>query len=94
MPRGVSASFWGLATTAAAPTARTSAAGLLTINYCAGAMRQQENLMLAVSRERAASFPPELRRILGWIPSSRGVGHVDAGPPERLLKPFFAVCMT
>ncbi len=60
----------------------------LTINYCTGAVRQQENLMLAVSRERAASFPPELRRILGWTPSARGVGHVDAGPPERLLKPY------
>ena len=60
----------------------------LTINYCAGAMRQQENLMLAVSRERAATFQPELRRILGYAASARGVGHVDAGPPERLLKPY------
>jgi ectoine hydroxylase-related dioxygenase (phytanoyl-CoA dioxygenase family) len=58
----------------------------LTINYCAGAMRQQENLMLAVSRQRAAGFLPELQGLIGYDSSRRGVGHVDAGSPRWLLE--------
>ena len=59
----------------------------LTINYCAGAMRQQENLMLATSRERAASFSHELQGLIGYDTTLRSVGHVNAGPPRRLLEP-------
>jgi ectoine hydroxylase-related dioxygenase (phytanoyl-CoA dioxygenase family) len=58
----------------------------LTINYCAGAMRQQENLMLAVSRERAAIFSSELQGLIGYDMTLRAVGHVNAGPPRRLLE--------
>ncbi len=57
----------------------------LTINYCAGCMRQQENLMLALSNERVARFAPALQNILGYRLSLLGVGHVDAGDPKRLL---------
>ncbi|HEX3917291.1 MAG TPA: phytanoyl-CoA dioxygenase family protein [Caulobacteraceae bacterium] len=60
----------------------------LTINYCAGAMRQQENLMLATTRERAAGFSKELQGLIGYDATLRGVGHVDAGPPRRLLAPY------
>jgi ectoine hydroxylase-related dioxygenase (phytanoyl-CoA dioxygenase family) len=60
----------------------------LTINYCAGAMRQQENLMLATTRERAAGFSGELQGLIGYSSTLRGVGHVDAGPARRLLKPY------
>jgi ectoine hydroxylase-related dioxygenase (phytanoyl-CoA dioxygenase family) len=59
----------------------------LTINYCAGAVRQQENLMLAVSRERAAGFSPELQDLIGYRTSLRGVGHVNVGDPKQLLRP-------
>jgi ectoine hydroxylase-related dioxygenase (phytanoyl-CoA dioxygenase family) len=59
----------------------------LTINYCAGAMRQQENLMLAVSRERAAGFSAELQGLIGYSQTVRNVGHVDAAHPRRLLEP-------
>ena len=59
----------------------------LTINYCAGAMRQQENLMLAIARERARSFSEELQGRIGYRMSARNVGHVDAGDPRRLLRP-------
>ena len=57
----------------------------LTINYCAGAMRQQENLMLAVPKERAATFTPELQALIGYRPTKRSVGHVNAGDPRALL---------
>jgi ectoine hydroxylase-related dioxygenase (phytanoyl-CoA dioxygenase family) len=57
----------------------------LTINYCAGCMRQQENLMLAVPRERALTFPPDLQDLIGYRMSARNVGHVDARDPRMLV---------
>ncbi len=60
----------------------------LTINYCAGAMRQQENLMLATTRERAAGFAPELQALIGYRQTLRNVGHVNAADPRRLLEPY------
>ena len=57
----------------------------LTINYCAGSQRQQENLMLAHTRERMASFPDELKAILGYRTSDLGVGHINTGDPLRVL---------
>jgi ectoine hydroxylase-related dioxygenase (phytanoyl-CoA dioxygenase family) len=60
----------------------------LTINYCAGVMRQQENLMLAVPRERAAGFSEELQSLIGYRPTLRSVGHVNAADPRLLLAPW------
>lgn len=57
----------------------------LTINYCAGSQRQQENLMLAHSRTKLRSFPDELQRIIGLRASLAGVGHIDAGDPRSIL---------
>lgn len=57
----------------------------LTINYCAGSQRQQENLMLAHSRQKLRSFPDELQRIIGLRTSLGGVGHIDAGDPRAIL---------
>ncbi len=57
----------------------------LTINYCAGCMRQQENLMLATTRDLAATFSPELLALIGYGMTLRNVGHVDAQDPRRLL---------
>jgi ectoine hydroxylase-related dioxygenase (phytanoyl-CoA dioxygenase family) len=60
----------------------------LTINYCTGAVRQQENLMLATSRERAATFSEELQNLIGYRTTLRGVGHVNVGDPKALLAPY------
>ncbi len=57
----------------------------LTINYCAGSQRQQENLMLAHSRTKLRTFPDELQRIIGLRASLAGVGHIDAGDPRSIL---------
>lgn len=59
----------------------------LTINYCAGVMRQQENLMLSVARETAATFSRELQDLIGYRMTLGNVGHVDAKPPRLLLAP-------
>ena len=57
----------------------------LTINYCAGAMRQQENLMLAIPPERAATFSSELQDLIGYRTTRRGVGHINGGDPRSRL---------
>jgi len=57
----------------------------LTINYCAGAMRQQENLMLGTPRALASSFSPELQDLIGYRMTRRNVGHFDARDPRFLL---------
>lgn len=56
----------------------------LTINYCAGCMRPQENLQASVGR-RAADFSPELQSLLGYRVSNLGVGHINASDPRRIL---------
>ena len=60
----------------------------LTINYCAGSQRQQENLMLAHTRKKLKSFPHELQNILGLSVSRSGVGHIDAHDPRAILDKF------
>lgn len=53
----------------------------LTINYCNGSMRQQENLMLGLSPGRMMSFPRELQDILGFK-RCKGAGHIFAQDPR------------
>ena len=53
----------------------------LTINYCRGVMRQQENLMLAIHPARMMSFPTELQDLLGFK-QSQGAGHIFAQDPR------------
>ena len=56
----------------------------LTINYCNGSMRQQENLMLGISSERMMTFPKELQNILGFK-MCKGAGHIFASEPRKEL---------
>jgi ectoine hydroxylase-related dioxygenase (phytanoyl-CoA dioxygenase family) len=53
----------------------------LTINYCNGSMRQQENLMLGLSPGRMMGFPRELQDILGFK-RCKGAGHIFAQDPR------------
>ena len=53
----------------------------LTINYCRGSMRQQENLMLGVHPSRMMTFPKELQDILGFKLFG-GAGHIFAQDPR------------
>lgn len=53
----------------------------LTINYCNGVMRQQENLMLAIHPARMMSFSTELQDLLGFK-RSQGTGHIFAQDPR------------
>jgi ectoine hydroxylase-related dioxygenase (phytanoyl-CoA dioxygenase family) len=57
----------------------------LTINYCDSAVRQQENLMLAVPRERAAGFSHELQDLIGYRVSETLLGHIAGDDPRKIL---------
>ena len=61
----------------------------LTINYCNGSMRQQENLMLGIRPERMLSFPSALQDILGFK-ICKGAGHIFAGDPREELAQRYA----
>lgn len=53
----------------------------IVCNYYAGWLRQEENQLLALSREQVAAFPPRLRRMVGYG-TFRGLhGHVDGVDP-------------
>lgn len=53
----------------------------LTINYCKGAMRQQENLMLGIHPARMLTFAKELQDILGFKLGGRA-GHIFTQDPR------------
>ena len=53
----------------------------LTINYCSGSMRQQENLMMSVHPTRMLTFPEQLQNILGFQ-VCKGAGHMFAQDPR------------
>ena len=60
----------------------------LTINYCNGSMRQQENLMLGIHPSRMLSFLPELQDILGFK-ICKGAGHIFAQDPRLEMNRHF-----
>lgn len=61
----------------------------LTINYCNGRMRQQENLMLGIRPERMMTFPRPLQDILGFK-ICQGAGHIFASDPRAELERRYA----
>ena len=57
----------------------------LTVNYCNGSMRQQENLMLGVPPDRLMTFSTELQDLLGFR-MCKGAGHLSATDPRQELE--------
>ena len=57
----------------------------LTINYCRGSMRQQENLMLGIHPARILAFPRALQDILGFKLFG-GAGHIFAQDPREEMQ--------
>ena len=59
----------------------------IVVNHCAGYMRQEENQLLAVPRETAATFPRRLQEMLGYGVYRGLMGHVDKQDPGVFLDP-------
>lgn len=52
-----------------------------TMAFCAGWLRPQENFTVAVAQEKAASFDPDLRALMGWSVANDGaLGHIYTQP--------------
>jgi len=49
----------------------------MTVAFCAGWVRPQENFLVAISQERATTFDPELQSLIGYRTNRGGVlGHI------------------
>ncbi len=57
----------------------------LSCYYCAGWMRQQENLQLGIPREVAARLPVRLQQLCGYSIYKGQYGHIDNRDPITLL---------
>ncbi|MBF66603.1 MAG: phytanoyl-CoA dioxygenase [Gammaproteobacteria bacterium] len=57
----------------------------VSIDYCAGYLRTQENFLLSISRERASTFSEDLQQLIGLRISAGGLGHVYHHNPDELM---------
>jgi len=58
---------------------------LITPQYCAGYMRQLENMVLAVPPEIARTLPERVRELIGYSIHAQFMGYVDGMHPARRL---------
>ena len=59
---------------------------IITPQYCAGWVRQLENMSLAVPPEVAESLPERARELIGYTIHPPFMGYVDGVHPKRLLQ--------
>lgn len=57
----------------------------VSLQYCVGWMRQEENQYLAVPLEEARTFPESLQRLMGYDLAARHWGYVDQQHPMNFL---------
>lgn len=56
----------------------------VTIDYCAGYLRSQENFLLSIPHDRVAAFSDDLQQLVGLRISDGGLGHVYHHAPNEL----------
>jgi ectoine hydroxylase-related dioxygenase (phytanoyl-CoA dioxygenase family) len=57
----------------------------IIVNYCAGIMRQQENFMLELTRDRVRTFSPTVQRLVGYGLTRAGAGRIGFENPKDLV---------
>jgi ectoine hydroxylase-related dioxygenase (phytanoyl-CoA dioxygenase family) len=81
MPRGSVCFFLGTTYHGGGANTTTEPRHGMTVAYCTGWVRPQENFLVAVSQERAATFEPELQGLMGYRTNRGGIlGHIYTGP--------------
>src|SRR6476661_10731860 len=60
---------------------------IITPQYCAGWVRQLENMALAVPADIAAKLPERARELIGYSIHPPFMGYVDGVHPKKLLRP-------
>lgn len=59
---------------------------IITPQYCAGWIRQLENMALAVPAEVAETLPERARELIGYSIHPPFMGHIDGRHPRKLLR--------
>ena len=59
---------------------------IITPQYCAGWLRQLENMVLAVPADIAKGLPERARELIGYSIHPAFMGHVDGRHPGKLLR--------
>jgi ectoine hydroxylase-related dioxygenase (phytanoyl-CoA dioxygenase family) len=57
----------------------------LTINFCAGFLRQQVNQQLSIPRALVRRFHPRLQELIGYGLFAKKMGRIDWRPPGAYL---------
>jgi ectoine hydroxylase-related dioxygenase (phytanoyl-CoA dioxygenase family) len=57
----------------------------LTVNFCAGFLRQQVNQQLSIPRALLRRFPPRLQELIGYGLFAKKMGRIDWRPPGAYL---------
>ena len=60
---------------------------IITPQYCAGWVRQLENMALAIPADIAEKLPERARELIGYSIHPPFMGHVDGRHPGKLLHP-------
>ena len=60
---------------------------IITPQYCAGWLRQLENMVLAVPAETAEKLPERARELIGYSIHPPFMGYVDGVHPRKALRP-------
>ena len=58
---------------------------IVTPQYCAGWVRQLENILLATPKEVALDLPKRVRELVGYSIHGAFMGYVDGAHPEKTL---------
>ncbi len=88
MPAGSAVLFLGTLWHGGGENRSSRARLAATCQYCEPWLRQQENFLLEVAPELAASLSENLRRMIGYSILPPFYGMVNGMHPKRLLEPF------
>ncbi len=90
MPRGSVCFFLGTTYHGGGANRSDAVRHGMTVAFCAGWVRPQENFLAAVTQERTATFHPALQGLMGWRTNRGGIlGHVYT-QPQHLSGPMAA----
>lgn len=84
MPKGSVLFFEGSCYHGGGANTTDTARYAVTIDYCAGYLRTQENFLFSLDRATVASFDDDLQALVGLRLSEAGLGHVYTHDPDPL----------
>ena len=85
MPRGSVLFFEGQCFHGGGANTTNNRRHAVSIDYCAGYLRTQENFLLSLSDAKVAAFPEDLQQLIGLSMSTGGLGHVYHHDPDELM---------